>query len=77
MKKPERLTALPWNLGEATRSPPDKILTVSAAMRIEPTGCFERLPRFASNEPGTERKRYRSTKARREQSCREGGARAL
>jgi hypothetical protein len=46
-------------LGEATRSPPDKILTGSAAMRIEPTGCSERLPRLASNEPGTERKRYR------------------
>ena len=30
-----------------------------AAIRIEAAGCSERLPRFSSNEPGTERKRYR------------------
>ena len=28
-------------------------------IRIEATGWSERLPRFSSNEPGTERKRYR------------------
>ena len=33
--------------------------TAPAAMRIVFTGSSERLPRFSSNEPGTDRNRYR------------------
>ena len=36
--------------------------TAPTAIMVEKTGYSERLPRFRSNEPGTERKRYRYTK---------------